>query len=46
MARNNEIRIKVSPEELERIKNKAKAVSMTLASYVRLVAIKSQVEIK
>jgi len=46
MAKNNEIRIKCSPEEIQRLKHKAKAVGMKLASYVRLVALQSQVEIK
>jgi len=46
MAKNNEIRIKVNPEELQRLKMKARAVGLSLAGYVRLVSLKSQVEIK
>ena len=41
MARNHEIRIKVSKEELEVIKKKANKVSMTISSLLRYMGLNS-----
>jgi predicted DNA binding CopG/RHH family protein len=46
MKQNHEIRIKLSQEDLERIENKAEACSLSVSAYVRMVALKSQVEIQ
>ena len=46
MAKNHRLNIMVSAEELEKIKRKANEVEMKPSTYVRLVAIKSVVEVR
>jgi predicted DNA binding CopG/RHH family protein len=46
MAKNHEIRLKVSKEELERLQQKAKAFGVPLATFIRLVALRSEVIVK
>ncbi|MBU1051253.1 MAG: hypothetical protein KJ718_01725 [Nanoarchaeota archaeon] len=45
MARNNEIRIKVNPEEKEIIKRKAERVGMNPSSFLRFLALNSTVSV-
>ena len=42
-ARNNEIRIKVSVEEKQKIEKKAKETGMNTSSFLRFLALKSTI---
>lgn len=43
-ARNHEIRVKLSGEELEMIKKKAKKLGMQESSFLRYLGLKAKVE--
>ena len=46
MTRNHEIRIKVSEEEMEKIKRKAQEVGMGVSSFLRFLAVKSKINVE
>lgn len=45
MARNFEIRIKLSENELNRIKGKAEVMALPISSFMRFVACESSIEV-
>lgn len=45
MARNHEIRVGVSEEELEKIKKKAEATSMSKAAFLRYLGLNCLVKV-
>lgn len=42
---NHEIRVKLSNDELERIKRKAEAVGMKLSTYLRYLGLNTQIKV-
>jgi len=45
MARNHEVRVSVSKEELEKIQKKAKAVGMNQTSFLRYLGLNCKVKV-
>lgn len=46
MAKTHEIRVKFSPEDYERVREKAKQSGHNLASFLRFLALKTEVIVK
>lgn len=45
MAKNHDVRVRLSDEELQKIKRKAEELGMQVSSFLRFVALKSKVEV-
>lgn len=46
LGKNNEIRFKVTLEELEKIKRKAEAIGLSVGAYVRFLSLSAKTPIK
>ncbi|KKK76936.1 hypothetical protein LCGC14_2858620 [marine sediment metagenome] len=46
MGRNNELKLKLSREERNKIEQKAKELGLKLSTYIRMVSLKANTEVK
>lgn len=46
MAKNDEIRVKCSPEELDKIERKAKSLGIPPATLLRMLGLSANIELK
>ena len=46
MGRNHELKLKLSKEEKEKLRKKAEELGLPISTYIRMVSIKANMEIK
>lgn len=46
MGKNNEVKLRVSKEELEKLTKKAKELGLPVGTYLRLTGLKSKVKVE
>jgi predicted DNA binding CopG/RHH family protein len=44
MARNNSVKVRFTPDEIQRVKQKADMLGLPIATFIRLVALDSKIE--
>ena len=45
MPKNHDIKIRLSEEELQKIKTKSKELGMSISSFMRFISLKAKVEV-
>lgn len=46
VGRNHELKLKFGKEEIEKLEQRAKELGLKLSTYIRMVSLKSNVEVK